>query len=102
MKTIADHDVIRQISKTTTAPSYVLSAHSKQTKVHSKQIQRKRKPNTLHCRQSGKQTARRLKKLSSTQTALQSRIGALNALRSARREKKDKREVEQARDATET
>ena len=60
-------------------------------------------PNTAHCRQSVKQTAQRAKKVVEHTVPDKNRSGALNAMRSTRREAKDTREVERAtRDETET
>ena len=61
-------------------------------------------PNTAHCRQSVKQTTQKAKKVVEPDTVPdKNRSGALNAMRSTRREAKDTREVERAtRDETET
>ena len=60
-------------------------------------------PNTAHCRQSVKQTAQRAEKVVGHTVPDKNRSGALNAMRSTRRETKDTREVEPAvRDETET
>ena len=60
-------------------------------------------PNTANCRRSVKQTAQRSEKIVEHAVLDQKRSGALNAMRSTRRETKDKREVEKAtRDKTET
>ena len=60
-------------------------------------------PNTAHCRQSVKQTTQRAKKVVEHTVPDKNRSGALNAMRSTRREAKDTREVERAtRDETET
>ena len=60
-------------------------------------------PNTAHCRQSGKQTAQRPENVVEHTVPDKNRSGALNALRSTRRETKDTREVERGtRDETET
>ena len=59
--------------------------------------------NTANCRQSVKQTAQREEKAVEHTVPDKNRKGALNAMRSTQREKKDKREVERAmRDETET
>ena len=60
-------------------------------------------PNTAHCRQSVKQTTQRANKVIEHTVPDKNRSGALNAMRSTRREAKDTREVERAtRDETET
>ena len=60
-------------------------------------------PNTTHCRQSVKQTAQRAEKVVEHTVPDKNRSGALNAMRSLRRETKDTREIERAtRDETET
>ena len=60
-------------------------------------------PDTAHCRQSVKQTTQRAKKVVEHTVPDKNRSGALNAMRSTRREAKDTREVERAtRDETET
>ena len=60
-------------------------------------------PNTAHCRQSVKQTAQRAEKVAEHTVPDKNRNGALNSMRSTRREAKDTREVERAvRDGTET
>ena len=60
-------------------------------------------PNTAHCRQSVKQTTQRANKVVEQTVPDKNRSGALNAMRSTRREAKDTREVERAtRDETET
>ena len=60
-------------------------------------------PNTAHCRQSVKQTTQIAKKVVEHTVPIKNRSGALNAMRSTRREAKDTREVERAtRDETET
>ena len=60
-------------------------------------------PNTAHCRQSVKQTTQRAKKVVEHTVPNKNRSGALNAMRSTRREAKDTRDVERAtRDETET
>ena len=60
-------------------------------------------PDTAHCRQSVKQTTQRAKKVVEHTLHDKNRSGALNAMRSTRREAKDTREVERAtRDETET
>ena len=60
-------------------------------------------PNTAHCRQSVKQTARRAEKVVEHTVPNKNKSGALNAMRSTRREIKDTREVERgSRDETET
>ena len=50
-------------------------------------------PNTAHCRQSVKQTAQRAEKVVEHTVPDKNRSGALNAMRSTRRETKDTREV---------
>ena len=63
----------------------------------------KRYENTAHCRQSVKRTAQRAEKVVEHTVPDKNRSGALNAMRSTRRETTDTREVERAtRDATET
>ena len=101
--TIRHHDVIvSKTSKTTTAYGYLLYAHSKQTKSTQK-TQRKRHQNTAHSRQSGNETAQGAEKVIEHTVPDKNRSGALNAMRSTRRETKETREVERAmRDATET
>ena len=60
-------------------------------------------PNKAHCRRSLKQTAQRTEKVVEHPVPDKNRSGALNAMRSTRRETKDTREVERAtRDETET
>ena len=60
-------------------------------------------PNTAHCRQSVKQTAQGAEKVVEHTVPDNNRSGALNAMRSTRRETKDTRENERAtRDETET
>ena len=60
-------------------------------------------PDTAHCRQSVKQTTQRAKEVVEHTVPDKNRSGALNAMRSTRREAKDTREVERAtRDETET
>ena len=60
-------------------------------------------PNTAHCRQSVKQTTQRGNNVVEHTVPDKNRSGALNAMRSTRREAKDTREVERAtRDETET
>ena len=60
-------------------------------------------PNTAHCGQSVKQTTQRAKKVVEHTVPDKNRSGAVNAMRSTRREAKDTREVERAtRDVTET
>ena len=60
-------------------------------------------PNTAHCRQSVKQTTQSAKKVAEHTVPDKNRSGALNAMRSTRRETTDTREVERAtRDETET
>ena len=60
-------------------------------------------PNTAHCRQSVKQTAQRAEKIAEHTVPEKNRNGALNAMRSTRREAKDTRELERAtRDKSET
>ena len=89
-------------SKTTTVNGYLLYAHSKQNKPTQTNPTQKT-PNTAHCRQSLKQTAQRAKKVVEHTVPDKNRSGALNAMRSTRREAKDTREVERAtRDETET
>ena len=89
-------------SKTTTAHGYLLYAHSKQIK--STQI----KPNAKDTKHSTlqrvcKQTAQRAEKVVEHTVPDKNRSGALNAIRSTRRETKDTREIEKAtRDETET
>ena len=59
-------------------------------------------PDTANCRQSVKQTTQRAKKVVEHTVPDKNRSGALNAMRSTRREAKDTREVERAtRDETE-
>ena len=53
-------------------------------------------PNTAHCRQSVKQTAQRAKKVVEHTVPDKNRSGALNAMRSTRRETKETRDVERA------
>ena len=53
-------------------------------------------PNTEHCRQSVKQTAQRAEKVVEHTVPNKNRSGALNAMRSTRRETKDTREIERA------
>ena len=90
-------------SKTTTAHGYLIYAHSKQIKSTQIKPNAKKAPNTAHCRQSVKQTAKRAKRVIEHTAPVENRSGALNAMRSTRRETKDKREVERAtRDETET
>ena len=90
-------------SITTTAPSYLLYAHSKQIKSTQIKPNAKKAPNTAHCRQSVKQTAQRAKRVVEHTVPDKNRSGTLNAMRSTRRETKDTREVERAtRDDTET
>ena len=68
-----------------------------------KQSQRKKGTNTAHCRHSVKQTTQREEKVVENTVPDKNRSGALNAMRSTRRETKDTREVERAtRDETET
>ena len=58
---------------------------------------------TAHCSRSVKQTAQRAEKIFEHTVPDKNRSGALNAMRSTRRETKDTREVERAtRDETET
>ena len=60
-------------------------------------------PNTAHCRQSVKQTTQRANKVVEHTVPDKNRSGALNAMRSTRRETKNTREVERgAGDETET
>ena len=60
-------------------------------------------PDTAHCRQSVKETTQRAKKVVEHTVPDKNRSGALNAMRSTRREAKDTREVERAtRDETKT
>ena len=60
-------------------------------------------PNTAHCRQSVNQTAQRAENAIEHTVPDKNRSGALNAMRSTRRETTDTREVERAtRDKTET
>ena len=60
-------------------------------------------PNTVHCRQSVNQTAQRAGNVVEHPVPDKNKSGALNAMRSTRRETKDTREVERAtRDARET
>ena len=60
-------------------------------------------PNTAHCRQSVRQTALRAEKVVEHTVPNKNRSGALNAMRSTRRETKDTWEVERGtRDETET
>ena len=62
-----------------------------------------KKPNTAHCRRSVKQTTQRAENVVEHKVPHKNRSGALNAMRSTRRETKDTREVERAtRDETET
>ena len=68
-----------------------------------KQPQRKKATNQAHCRQSVKQTAQSAEKVVEQTVPDKNRSGALNAMRSTRRETKDTREVERTtRDETET
>ena len=60
-------------------------------------------PNQAHCRQSVRQTALRAEKVVEHTVPNKNRSGALNAMRSTRRETKDTREVERGtRNETET
>ena len=60
-------------------------------------------PITAHCRRFVKQTAQRAEKIVEHTVPDKNRSGALNAMRSTRRETKDTREIERAtRDETET
>ena len=60
-------------------------------------------PDTAHSRQSVKQTTQRAKKVVEHTVLDKNRSGALNAMRSTRREAKDTREVERStRDETKT
>ena len=88
-------------SKTTTAHGYLLYAHSKKNEPTQNKPTVKTS-NTAHCRQSVKQTTQRAERVAE-HTVPKNRNGALNAMRSTRREVKDTREVERAtRDETET
>ena len=59
--------------------------------------------NTAHCRQFVKETAQRAERVVEHTVPDKNRSGALNAMRSTRRETKDTRDVERAtRDATKT
>ena len=89
-------------SKTTTAHGYLLYAHSKKSNPR-KTNPTQKTPNTAHCRQSVKQTAQRAEKVAEHTVPDKNRSGALNAMRSKRRETKNTREVERAtRDETRT
>ena len=86
-------------SETTTAHVYLLYTHSKQTK------STQNRPNTNDTKLQKVCTTNRPKNRTDRRAhiARQKRCGALNAMRSRRRETKDKREVERAtRDETET
>ena len=77
--------------------------HTPKNQIDANQTQRKKAPNTAHCRQSVKQIAQRAKGVVEHTVPDKNRSGALYAMRSTRRETKDTREVERAtRDETET
>ena len=68
--------------------------HTTNDRIKAKQTQRKRHQNTAHCRQSVKQTAQRAENVVEHAVPDKNRSGALNAMRSLRRETKDNWETE--------